>query len=189
MLPYNDNYIFRDKYNQIMLDIIDSYSENKKYVFDLDGVLVDTSIANYGAYKKAMKDLKLGYLSFDDYKSIYGMGYKEAFKKIIKIISNEQLEQLHDRKKEIYLDYFGYIVPNKPLIEFCNRKKAAIWTSASKECSEKLLDYLEIDYMFLINDNDKLNNNFNDSYIIFEDRLDLIESLIKKNILAVRVLS
>lgn len=118
--------------------------KNKLAIFDMDGTLFDTRMANYKSYQKALKEY--------DYELDYDFFISECFSKHYKkFLSNmnnfslEEIEDIHNNKMIYYKDYLEYIVENEELfnklIELKNDHYIALVTTASKENTNDLLNF------------------------------------------------
>ena len=81
--------------------------KNKLAIFDLDGTLFDTKDVNYNAYQNAIKMVGIGaIIDYNDFCNLYnGKNYRDFLPKIIHDISEEQMKNIHNFKKDIYTKY------------------------------------------------------------------------------------
>ena len=77
--------------------------KDKLAIFDLDGTLVDTCMANYVAYKQAIKEVHGEWLvSYETFRDKYfGRNYKD-FLREDGITNLVELAEIHSKKSEIY---------------------------------------------------------------------------------------
>ena len=81
--------------------------KNKLAIFDLDGTLFDTKDVNYNAYQNAIKMVEIDVkIDYNDFCNLYnGKNYREFLPKIIPDITEEQMKNIHNFKKNIYTKY------------------------------------------------------------------------------------
>jgi hypothetical protein len=163
--PYNGREIWRQKYNEIMLDLLDDIFPHTPRIYDFDGVLVHTKSANELAFKKAGDEIGIVTGKFD-YNSGFGYGYKEAIPMMFgKELTDQQIEDIHIAKRHLYLSEdilpftkpINYMVNN--YLKWFVEGKSHIMTLASKECATAVLDFHEIPYNsigFLASKTDKI---------------------------------
>lgn len=119
--------------------------KNKLAIFDLDGTLFDTKNVNFNAYNQALLNCgfseKIDYKFYCDYCN--GNNYKIFLPRIVKKISEEQLEAVHEEKKRLYKSFLGMARMNKHLFSFIklirDEYAVAIVTTASKTNSYEIL--------------------------------------------------
>ena len=166
--------------------------KNKLAIFDLDGTLFDTKDVNYNAYQNAIRMTKIDVkIDYDDFCKLYnGKNYREFLPKVIPNISEEQLEKIHNLKKNIYQEYLDKAKKNELLFlmieEIKEKFYISIVTNASKKNVEDILEKFSVKNLFdlLITQEDvenpkpsaegflKAMNYFNiskENTIIFED--------------------
>ena len=166
--------------------------KNKLAIFDLDGTLFDTKDVNYNAYQNAIRMTKIDVkIDYDDFCKLYnGKNYREFLPKVNQNISEEQLEKIHNLKKNIYQEYLDKAKKNELLFlmieEIKEKFYISIVTNASKKNVEDILEKFSVKNLFdlLITQEDvenpkpsaegflKAMNYFNiskENTIIFED--------------------
>lgn len=86
----------------------------KGFVFDLDGVIVDTAVHHFAAWKKILKELGADLTDADDHQ-IRGAGRMESLEYLIQTygieLSEGQKQFWAQRKNEIYLESIESITP------------------------------------------------------------------------------
>ena len=118
---------------------------NKLAVFDLDGTLFDTRKVNYYAYLTAIRDSgvteTLDYKFYCDFCN--GNSYKVFLPQIIPQLTEELMEQIHERKKAVYPRFLNLAVKNEHLflmMELIREKyQVAIVTTASRKNAMDIL--------------------------------------------------
>lgn len=135
----------------------DSHSETPSaFLFDLDGVLVDTAKFHYQAWRKLAQELG-GDFTHEQNEQLKGVSRKESLLKILewcKIdLSEEQINHYMNMKNEWYLEFVTTLTPNdilpgaKAFLE--QAKELGIKTalgSASKN-AKLILKQLHIDHL------------------------------------------
>lgn len=124
--------------------------KGKLAIFDLDGTLFDTKEINYMAYKTALEEH--GYTIEQDYYCQYcnGRHYTDFLTNLID--STDKIENIHERKKELYCKYLDRAVLNEHLLNFarCIRQEyyLSIVTTASRKNTEEILDRFSLESFF-----------------------------------------
>lgn len=122
-------------------------------IFDMDGVLWDSSQAHELAFKKTLSMFYDYHVPFD-YAEIAGMKTEDAFKIILKNfdLENFDINKLTKYKREVFLSAdIKHLKLNTALIEFImahisdSKFKFTIATSASYQSFLKFIDYSKID--------------------------------------------
>lgn len=127
--------------------------KKKLAIFDMDGTLFDTRIANFGSYERAME--ALGYSSDYDYFAAHcnGMHYRSFLPQIMKAKNPDlteeeldtQMEEIHELKKACYPEFLDDVRENEHL--FCMMRamrdtyNLALVTTANKKNCYELLDH------------------------------------------------
>lgn len=127
---------------------------NKLAIFDLDGTLFDTKDVNFHAYSQAIEkcgfNIEIDYKFYCDFCN--GNNYKTFLPKLIKNISNEDMERIHKEKLSLYESCLKYAEKNEHLFEIieCIRQKykTALVTTASKKNTLEILSAFEKDKTF-----------------------------------------
>ncbi|WP_338944691.1 HAD family hydrolase [Fusobacterium pseudoperiodonticum] len=166
--------------------------KNKLAIFDLDGTLFDTKDVNYNAYQNAIKMLGIdAEIDYNNFCNLYnGKNYREFLPKIIPDITEEQMKNIHNFKKNIYTQYLDKARKNELLFlmiqEIKKKFYISIVTNASKKNVKDILEKFSVKNLFdlLITQEDVKNpkpsaegflkamNYFNiskENTIIFED--------------------
>ena len=128
--------------------------KNKLVIFDLDGTLFDTKNVNYNAYSDALRfcgyDVTIDYSYYCDFCN--GNSYKVFLPQILKEVTEEELQKIHKRKKEVYPNYLKLARPNKALIAMlpAMRKEyvTALVTTASRQNVEDILEVFSARELF-----------------------------------------
>jgi beta-phosphoglucomutase len=117
--------------------------KEKLALFDLDGTLYDTRMVNYLAYNKALGNF--GYSIDYDYfaEKCNGRHYKVFLPSIVK--NEEEMEKVHNLKKEYYNDFLGKARENTELFSLLNAIRdeyyLAVVTTASRKNCEEILNF------------------------------------------------
>jgi len=126
--------------------------KSKLAIFDLDGTLFDTRRVNFLSYQQALNEE--GYsLSLESYESrCNGKHYKSFLPLIAKDPTEELMERIHIRKKQLYPEYLSTATINEHLFHIAGLMSPeyhiAIVTTASRENCLSLLDHFGKAQMF-----------------------------------------
>jgi len=126
--------------------------KSKLAIFDLDGTLFDTRLVNFHSYRQALSEE--GYeLSLEFYETeCNGKHYKSFFPLIVKNPTEELMESVHIRKKQLYPEFLSKVTVNDHLFQIAGlispEYHIAIVTTASRENCLSLLDYFGKKEMF-----------------------------------------
>ncbi len=134
--------------------------KNKLAMFDMDGTLFDTKDVNYHSYKMALEELDYT-ISYDFYcKECNGRLYKQFLPEITNGASDEIIEKIHERKKELYDNFLDKAIINKHLfniIELIKKEyNIALVTTASRKNTMDILKKFgkENDFDLILTHND-----------------------------------
>jgi len=115
----------------------------KAIIFDLDGVLTDTSEYHYQAWKQLADDEGIPFTREENDAHLRGVGRRESLAYLIRgrHYSEEQIQEMMDRKNRLYNDLIKNMTPNE-IVEggvqlLAEIRAAGIKTaiaSASKNC-------------------------------------------------------
>lgn len=113
--------------------------KNKLAIFDLDGTLFDTKDVNYNAYQNAIKMVGIDInIDYNDFCKLYnGKNYKDFLPKIISNISEEQMRNIHNLKKDIYTMYLDKARKNELLFSIIEGLKERFYISIVSNASQK----------------------------------------------------
>ncbi|WP_338960041.1 HAD-IA family hydrolase [Fusobacterium nucleatum] len=120
--------------------------KNKLAIFDLDGTLFDTKDVNYNAYQNAIKMVEIDVkIDYNDFCNLYnGKNYREFLPKIIPDITEEQMKNIHNFKKNIYTQYLDKARKNELLFFMIQEIKKEFYISLVTNASKKnVVDILE----------------------------------------------
>lgn len=129
-------------------------ARNKLAVFDLDGTLFDTKNVNYAAYSEALDECRIPHeIDYEFYCDFCnGNNYKVFLPRIVKKITEPQMEKVHDKKKKLYKKYLDRAEKNDhlfSLIELIKGKyQIAVVTTASRENTEEILNCFGVKELF-----------------------------------------
>ena len=129
----------------------------KAFIFDLDGVIVDTAKYHFKAWQRLAKELDI-HFDEQDNEQLKGVSRKESLEKILewgnKTISPEEKESLMQRKNEWYLEYVDQMPADEALPgakEFLQAAKdlnLRIALGSASKNAVKILDKLQITDQF-----------------------------------------
>lgn len=125
----------------------------KGFIFDLDGVLVDTAKYHFAAWKKLAEEL--GYsLSEKKNEELKGVGRRESLEKILNWgqieLSEDEIQQYMDRKNRWYLEYIDQMPSDEALpgarefLEEAKKLKLKIGLGSASKNAGLILDKLNI---------------------------------------------
>ena len=120
--------------------------KNKLAIFDLDGTLFDTKDVNYNAYQNAIKMVEIDVkIDYNDFCNLYnGKNYREFLPKILPDITEEQMNNIHNFKKNIYTQYLDKARKNELLFFMIQEIKKEFYVSLVTNASKKnVVDILE----------------------------------------------
>lgn len=126
----------------------------KLAIFDLDGTLFDTKNVNYKAYSRALEEC--GYNPEIDYKYYCdfcnGNNYKIFLPKIVSGITADDMQRIHDIKKDIYPNYIELAVKNDHLFTLIDLIRIeyviALVTTASRKNVDDILKAFDVTDVF-----------------------------------------
>ncbi len=129
----------------------------KGFIFDLDGVLVDTAKFHFKAWKRLANTLDI-YFSEKQNEQLKGVGRAESLKKILewgnKSISEEKFEELMALKNEWYLEMMNTMTEEdtlpgvKEFLEQTKKLKLKIALGSASKNARKILDRVRITHFF-----------------------------------------
>lgn len=93
-------------------------------LWDLDGVLVDTSEYHYAAWRRLMRELGRD-LSWEEFRATFGMRNAEILPRLLPGIGREEMERLSDRKESYFRDLLPERIPLLPGAKRLVRELAA----------------------------------------------------------------
>lgn len=132
----------------------------KLAIFDLDGTLFDTRSVNFMAYQKALAEEGIA-LDREIYETkCNGKYYKDYMPLLVEHPSEELMERVHNRKKELYPQFLSYAVENTHLFQLIESMKQdyiiALVTTASKQnCQDILAHFGKTDcFEYVLTHND-----------------------------------
>lgn len=138
------------------------------FIFDLDGVIVDTAKYHYLAWKKLADKLNLKF-NINDNELLKGVSRKRSFEIILELnntkLSDEDINKYCEEKNNIYLEYIEAlkeeeILPGaKEFITNAKKEGYKIALGSASKNSKKILNKLNIIDMFdAIIDGTKVKN-------------------------------
>jgi len=130
---------------------------DKKYLamFDMDGTLFDTRKTNFLAYNEAIKKVVGQCIEYDIFNMVTnGHSYKKFLPELVKKISNDEIEKIHDLKKIFFQNHLQFSIKNDHLFRIISAIKdtyiIALATTASKKNTIDILTFFEVRDLFEI---------------------------------------
>lgn len=186
--------------NEVSSEIIAKIKTETVLFFDLDGTLVDTNLANYQSFKKAIRsvvNLNLE-LDFNPNRRFNRSNLKIAFPNLSKI----EYERIIQDKEKYYKDFLHETKLNQVLsdllFEYSKTNKTVLVTNCRKDRAIMTLNYHGLTDKFsslffrTITTNDEKINKFknaiqslkisSDMIIVFENEKTEIEDAVKAGI-------
>lgn len=128
--------------------------KNKLAIFDMDGTLFDTKNVNYKAYSRALEEN--GFTVGIDYKYYCefcnGNNYKVFLPILVPEITAEKMQEVHDRKKQLYAGYLNNARKNEHLFSMIDLIKeeyyVAMVTTASRKNVDDILSTFGVSEVF-----------------------------------------
>jgi len=128
--------------------------KNKLAIFDMDGTLFDTKNVNYKAYSRALEES--GFTVGIDYKYYCefcnGNNYKVFLPILVPEITAEKMQEVHDRKKQLYAGYLNNARKNEHLFSMIDLIKeeyyVAMVTTASRKNVDDILSTFGVSEVF-----------------------------------------
>ncbi|SRR5579884_4083823 len=124
----------------------------KAIIFDLDGVLTDTSEYHYQAWKHLANDEGISFTREENDEHLRGLGRRESLMYLIRgrQYSEEQIQEMMDRKNRYYNDLIKQMTPNelvpggRDLLEEIHKSGLKIAIASASKNSHTVLEHLEI---------------------------------------------
>lgn len=133
--------------------------------FDMDGTIVDTNLANYLSYKKAIQSI-----TNSDYHITYNPDKRfnrSNLKKEVLNLSEVDYKRIIQKKEEYYVDFLNEIKLNNEvsniLFKYSTTNKTVLVTNCRKDRALQILNYFQLsdkfDYIFFreFDGNEKIN--------------------------------
>ena len=131
--------------------------EKKGFIFDLDGVIVDTAKYHYLAWKKLANELGFEF-TLEQNELFKGVSRKRCLEILLEIgniqASQEQFDRLMIEKNEDYLEYIAKmdaseILPDVPrVLEFLKNKKVPIALGSASKNAKPILEKVGLLHYF-----------------------------------------
>lgn len=102
---------------------------DKLIIFDMDGTLFDTAQANYLAYQTALQEQGFSLDRARFIRECSGKYYQDFLRDIMENASEEMMERVHERKKELYASFLGDVRENRLLFEMLRALKPRFYTA------------------------------------------------------------
>ncbi len=187
---------------------------NKKgFIFDLDGVIVDTAKYHFLAWKRLAKSLDIDFTE-EDNEQLKGVSRVKSLEKILswgnKIISEDQFRELMAKKNEEYLSYIAEmggdeILPDVPrVLHTLIEKQQPISLGSASKNARTILERVDLKKYFdaIVDGNDvskakpdpevfliaaKLLNIRPEECIVFEDSVAGVEAANVANMISIGI--
>lgn len=112
------------------------------FIFDLDGTLVSTQVANFKAYQRAFADVGVR-LTKSKYGRHFGLRFAELIEEIAPNLTKSQRQRVLRAKSIYYKKNFEFLKLNLPLVGFLKMLtkdyKVALATTASQKNAQQVL--------------------------------------------------
>lgn len=163
-----------EKTNEVVQDIDNKITATSVLFFDMDGTLVDTNLANFLSYKKAIKSVTKSdyYLTYNPDKRFN----RSSLKSTIPNLSITEYERIIQEKEEYYKDFLAETKLNeaiaKILFKYSKTNKTILVTNCRKDRVVTTLNHFgladKFDNIFCrqITDNDEKINKFENAISI-----------------------
>lgn len=187
---------------------------NKKgFIFDLDGVIVDTAKYHFLAWKRLAKSLDIDFTE-EENEQLKGVSRVKSLEKILswgnKTISEEKFRELMSKKNEEYLSYIAEmgsdeILPDVPrILSTLIEKEQPISLGSASKNARTILDRVDLRKHFnaIVDGNDvskakpdpevfliaaKLLNIKPEDCIVFEDSVAGVEAANAANMISIGI--
>lgn len=187
---------------------------NKKgFIFDLDGVIVDTAKYHYLAWKRLAKSLDINFTE-EENEQLKGVSRVKSLEKILfwgnKTISEDQFTELMAKKNEEYLSYIAdmnrdEILPDVPrVLDTLIEKEQPISLGSASKNARTILERVDLNKYFdaIVDGNDvskakpdpevfliaaKLLNIKPENCIVFEDSVAGVEAANVANMVSIGI--
>ncbi len=121
------------------------------FFFDLDGTLVDTHMANYEAYRRALEDYGVS-ISFEEFKKSIGHQAKTFLPWFAPGLADDDYEDMAQKKKEYYKEAVQQSVLNVSLVDFMKKiqpnNTIVLVTTAKKDNAMTVLKHHGLSEVF-----------------------------------------
>lgn len=189
-------------------------SMNKKgFIFDLDGVIVDTAKYHYLAWKALANSIGIDFTHIQN-EQLKGVSRESSLKKILewgnKTLSNEKFLKLMSKKNEEYLSYISNmdeseILPDvTKILSYLSQQNQPIALGSASKNSKQILEKVNLLHQFnaIVDGNDVTNakpdpevflkaaNRVNipvEDCVVFEDSVAGIQAANKANMISIGI--
>lgn len=127
------------------------------YIFDLDGVIVNTAKYHFKAWRVLSKELDLE-LTLDMNEHLKGISREDSLRKILgwsnREVSSEVFYQMAHRKNELYLHYISRLSPSDvlpgvlPYFEFLSKNGKKIALGSASKNARYIVRKLNLEHFF-----------------------------------------
>lgn len=139
------------------------------FIFDLDGVIVETAHYHYKAWKRLADTLDIPFGKSENQK-LKGLSREKSMKEILALddreLSQEKFQSLMDRKNEWYQEYISNLTPEdilEGIPEFLGQLKSMnvkLAIGSSSKNAQYILDHLQLNDSFeAVIDGTKVKNS------------------------------
>lgn len=140
----------------------------KAWLFDLDGVIVETADLHYKAWKRLADSLDIPFGQKEN-QELKGVSRRKSLEKILALddrtLPEEEFQQLMDRKNGWYQDYLTDLSPDDILegipefLEELQKMDVKLGIGSSSKNAQYIMDYLQLNDTFeVVIDGTKVEN-------------------------------
>lgn len=129
----------------------------KACIFDLDGVIVDTALYHFLAWKRLADELGIPFTE-EDNEQLKGISRMDSLKIILDLghtqLDEDAKRELSEKKNEWFVEYVNAIQPNdifpgvKPLIKDLRAAGIKVALASSSKNAKHVIRLLEVDELF-----------------------------------------
>ena len=140
----------------------------KAWLFDLDGVIVETADLHFKAWKRLADSLDIPFGEEENH-ALKGVSRRKSIEKILALddrsLPEEEIQQLMDKKNGWYQDYIAELTPDDILegipefLEELQQMDVKLGIGSSSKNAQYIMDYLKINDIFeVVIDGTKVEN-------------------------------
>lgn len=140
----------------------------KAWIFDLDGVIVETADLHFKAWKKLADSLDIPFGRKENH-ALKGVSRRKSLEKILALddrtVPEEEFQQLMDKKNGWYQDYIAELTPNDILegmpdfLDELQKMGVKLGIGSSSKNAQYIINYLQLNDTFdVVIDGTKVEN-------------------------------